>query len=240
LTSKLVCNNIVGGGDGMHILERTGKETAREYAYRVIKYNIISLELTPGSMVSENELAEEMGISRTPVREALIELNKLKLVEIYPQRGSFISLIDSQLVEEARYVRLILEKSMVEMACEVATEEDLMVLDEKLRLQDFYLENPAKDKQLQLDNEFHEYLFTICNKKFTYDLISGMMSHFDRVRRLSLLVIKDTKNISDHKSLVLAIKSKDKELANEIITKHLSRYKVDEVELKNQYPNYFR
>jgi DNA-binding GntR family transcriptional regulator len=224
----------------MYILERTGKETAREYAYRVIKYNIISLELEPGCMVSENELAEEMGVSRTPVREALIELNKLKLVEIYPQRGSFISLIDSQLVEEARYVRLILEKSMVEMACDVATKDDLLALDEKLRLQDFYLENPAKDKQLQLDNEFHELLFLICNKKFTYDLIGGMMAHFDRVRRLSLLVIKDTKNISDHKSLVEAIKIKDKELAKDVITKHLSRYKVDEVELKKQYPNYFK
>lgn len=224
----------------MYILERSGKETAREYAYRVIKYNIISLELIPGSMVSENELADEMGISRTPVREALIELSKLKIVEIYPQRGSFISLIDNQLVEEARFVRLILEQSMVDIACDIADEKNFLALEENLKLQDFYLEHSAKDKLLQLDNEFHELLFLISNKKFTYDLLGGMMTHFDRVRRLSLSVIKDSKNISDHRCLVEAIRKKDKEAAKNIITKHLSRYKLDEEELKKQYPNYFK
>lgn len=224
----------------MHIMERTGKETAREYAFRVIKYNIISLELAPGSMVSENELAGEMGISRTPVREALIELSKLKVVEIYPQKGSFISLIDSELVEEARVIRLILEQAMVEMACDVAEDEKIFALEENLRLQEFYLEYPTKDKLLQLDNEFHELLFDICKKKFTYDLLGGMMTHFDRARRLSLLVIKDIKTISDHRAVVNAIKNKDKVLAKEIITKHLSRYMVDEEELKKQYPFYFK
>lgn len=224
----------------MYIMERIEKETAREYAFRIIKYNIISLELTPGSMVSENELAEEMGISRTPVREALIELSKLKVIEIYPQRGSFISLIDNELVEEARFVRLLLEQTMAMEACDVAGEENFLALEENVRLQDFYLEREAKDKLLQLDNEFHELLFSINNKKFTYDLISGMMTHFDRVRRLSLSVIKDAKNLSDHKKLVEAIRNQDKELAKEIITGHLSRYKLNEMELMEQYPDYFK
>ncbi|WFR59799.1 GntR family transcriptional regulator [Anaerocolumna sp. AGMB13025] len=224
----------------MYILERNGKETAREYAYRVIKHNIIYLNLIPGSMVSENELAEEMGISRTPVREALIELSKLKVVEIYPQRGSYISLIDTGLVDEARFVRLILEQAMVEIACDTAEEADFLALEENLRLQEFYLEHSAKDKLLQLDNEFHELLFLLSNKKFTYDLLGGMMTHFDRVRRLSLSVIKDSKNISDHRTLLEAIRKKDKEAAKNIVTKHLSRYKLDEDELKKQYPDYFK
>ena len=224
----------------MHVLKREGKETAREFAFRVIKYNIISLELVPGSMVSENELALEIGVSRTPIREALIELSKLKVVEIYPQKGSCISLIDSELVDEARFLRLVLENSIVGMACDVATEESLLALEENLKLQEFYLKYPTKDKLLQLDNEFHQLLFEICKKEFTYDLLSGMMTHFDRVRRLSLLIIKDTKNLSDHKSLVEAIRNKDKKLSKEIITKHLSRYKVDEQELRSQYPNYFK
>lgn len=224
----------------MYILERNGKETAREYAYRVIKHNIIYLNLIPGSMVSENELAEEMGISRTPVREALIELSKLKVVEIYPQRGSYISLIDTGLVDEARFVRLILEQAMVEIACDTAEEADFLALEENLRLQEFYLEHSAKDKLLQLDNEFHELLFLLSNKKFTYDLLGGMMTHFDRVRRLSLSVIKDSKNISDHRTMLEAIRKKDKVAAKNIVTKHLSRYKLDEDELKKQYPDYFK
>jgi DNA-binding GntR family transcriptional regulator len=224
----------------MHILERTNKETAREYSYRVIKSNIISLELAPGSMVSENELAEKMGISRTPVREALIELSKLKIVEIFPQKGSFISLIDSLLVEEARYIRLVLEKSMVEIVCDIALEQDFIMLEENIRLQELHLEYNSKEKLLQLDNEFHELLFRICNKNFTYHLLSGMMTHFDRVRSLSLQVIKDSKTIADHRNLLDALRNRDKKIATDIIAKHLSRYTIDEAELKRQYPNYFK
>ncbi|MFV0344192.1 MAG: GntR family transcriptional regulator [Anaerocolumna sp.] len=224
----------------MNVLSRQEKETAREYALRVIEYNIISNHLLPGSMVSENELAKEMGISRTPVREALIELTKIKLVEIYPQRGSYISLIDTVLVEEARYVRLLLEQSMVEMACEMASKEDILALDENIRLQEFYLTEAHRDKLLELDNGFHRLLYKICNKTFTYELISKMMAHFDRVRSLSLSVIKDSKNISDHRNLLDAIKSNDVTLAREIITKHLSRYKLDEEQLKKEYPDYFK
>ena len=69
----------------MHITERLPRETGRDYALRILKDNIVRLELEPGSMVSENELASELGLSRTPVREALIELSKVNIVEIYPQ-----------------------------------------------------------------------------------------------------------------------------------------------------------
>ncbi|MBP0981483.1 MAG: GntR family transcriptional regulator, partial [Oscillospiraceae bacterium] len=62
----------------MKILERLPRETGRDYALRVLKENIINLELAPGSLVSENELSAMLGLSRTPVREALIELSKVK------------------------------------------------------------------------------------------------------------------------------------------------------------------
>ena len=75
----------------MHISERLPRESSRDYALRIIKDNIISLRLEPGSQISENELATEMGLSRTPVREALIELAKVKIIETYPQRKSVVS-----------------------------------------------------------------------------------------------------------------------------------------------------
>lgn len=224
----------------MKIMERQGKETAREYAFRTIKQNIITLELKPGSMISENELATAIGVSRTPVREALIELVKLRLIEIYPQKGSFISLIDSEIVEEVRFVRLVLELSMVELACDIATPEDMIRLEENLNLHEFYIEHKMLEKQLQLDNKFHELLFTISNMSFTHDLLEGMMAHFDRVRSLSLSSRRGKVIISDHREIVEAIKSKDKALARQVISNHLSRYKTDEDDLKEQYPHYFK
>ena len=74
----------------MHIAERLNGETGRDYAMRVLKDNIIRLELEPGSIISDRELAAEMSLSRTPVREAFLELAKVKIVEIYPQRGPMV------------------------------------------------------------------------------------------------------------------------------------------------------
>src|SRR5690554_1585330 len=108
----------------MSTTKRQLKESARDYALRLIKESIISLSLIPGSMVSESELSIKLGLSRTPVREALIELSKSQVVEIFPQKGIYISLIDPVLVEEDRFLRLVLEQAMVRMACDVATEED--------------------------------------------------------------------------------------------------------------------
>ena len=84
----------------MQVSPRDPRESGRDYALRVIKDNILALELEPGSMVSENELAAHLGLSRTPVREALMALAKVRLVDVYPQRGSAVALVDYELVEE--------------------------------------------------------------------------------------------------------------------------------------------
>ena len=86
----------------MKLEERHYAETAREYARRMLKENIISMDLKPGAMVSENELAAQLGLSRTPVREALMDMSQYGVVDVMPQRGSRISLIDYNLVEEAK------------------------------------------------------------------------------------------------------------------------------------------
>ena len=111
----------------MNVKKRDGSETGREYVLRILKENIVMLELEPGSRISENELAAEIGVSRTPVREALIELSKSKIVEIYPQRGSYVSRIDWGLVEEAQFMRVTLEKAVIRLACQGLSEEKLEV-----------------------------------------------------------------------------------------------------------------
>lgn len=224
----------------MVILNRQLKESAREYAFRIIKENIISLSLAPGSMVSENELSIKLGLSRTPVREALIELSKSKVVEIYPQKGIYISLIDTELVEEDRFLRLVLETAIVKMACEVATEEDIVSLEANLQLQEFYLQNSSPNNLLKLDDEFHGMLFSICKKQRIHALMNSMTIHFDRVRSLSLSTIKDIKIISDHQAILNAIKNKDKATGEAIMIKHLTRYKIDSEQLRAEYPNYYK
>ena len=82
----------------MIVSEPFPKESRKEYALRVLRENIINWELKPGSFVSEQKLAEELSLSRLPVREALTELAKSGIVEIYPQRGSKIAPINFDLI----------------------------------------------------------------------------------------------------------------------------------------------
>lgn len=224
----------------MQIKERLPKETSREYAYRVLKDNIVMLELEPGSVVSENALSAELGLSRTPVREALIELGKTQIVEIYPQKGSIISLIDWELVEEAQFLREVLETAVVGQVCEVATDEDLKKLSENLLLQELYLKSKNTDKLLEIDNEFHKGLFVINKKPHIYNLMNSMTTHFDRVRTLSLTAVKDIKVVQDHKDILTAIQKRDPVEAVHMMKRHLTRYKVDQNEIRNKYGKYFK
>lgn len=224
----------------MYTLERLHRETGRDYALRTIKQNIIRLTLEPGSLLSENELALEMGLSRTPVREALIELSKVKIVEIYPQRGSVISLIDYDMVEQARFMRNVLEKAVVKLVCETIQPKQLAELEENLSLQQLYLNSGNLEKFLEGDNTFHQQLFFIANKMQVYDLMNSLTIHFDRVRSMALYVVKDAKIVEDHRAILEAIRRKDSDAACQLMEKHLSRYKIDEQHIRQKYPDYFK
>lgn len=224
----------------MHILDRIPQETARDFAFRVIKDNIVCVDLKPGTLVSENEIAMELGVSRTPVREAIIDLAKAGIIETIPQRGSYVALIDSKMVDESRFLRQVLDSAVIEVACEVADEEVLSKLEENVHLQEFYLERAAAERIYELDNEFHKLIYTAAQKDIIFEMRSTIMIHFDRVRTLSVETVKDMKIVSDHRGMLEAIKAKDKVKAVELVNKHLSRYQVDEDVIREQFPEYFK
>ena len=224
----------------MIITDKQLGETARDYALRILKENIVSLELKPGTAISENELAMELGLSRTPVREAIIELSRIQIIETYPQRGSFVSKIDPELVEETRFLRKVLDTAVIEEACDLATKEDLDILHENVQLQEFYLKKEMADKIYPLDNAFHKAIYRAAHKELIHDMRSTVMLHFDRVRTLSVEAVKDMKIVSDHRDMYEAIEKKDKEWAGKLVIKHMGRYNVDEKLIRSQYPEFFK
>ncbi len=226
----------------MHIEERRYAETARDYALRILKANIISMDLEPGAMVSENELSAQMGLSRTPVREALMDLAKCRVVDVLPQRGSRIALIDYALVEEARFAREVLEVAILDLVCARATPADIAQLRQNVRLQTLVQEPDMGQAQsmLELDDAFHQMLFRIAQKENTYSMLCSMTIHFDRVRNLALGVVKDSKIIADHQAICEAVAARDAQKAKEIMTEHLGRVKVDEEAICSAYPQYMK
>jgi len=224
----------------MVLTERYPHESGRDYAKRVIRDKIISLELEPGAAISDRELASWMNLSRTPVREALLDLAKVKIVEIYPQRGSVVAPIDYNLVEEAQFVRSVLEVAVVQLACERATQEQLEQLKENVALQEFYYQHGSLERLLEMDDEFHRLLFQIAGRMQAYEMMRSITVHFDRVRSLAVTAVKEHLWMSDHRNICEAVAAHDQEAARQLMEKHLNRYKVDETALREQYPQYFQ
>lgn len=223
----------------MHVLDRLPQESARDYAFRFLKDNIVSLEFRPGMLISENEMAMELGLSRTPVREAMQDLAKVSIIETIPQRGSYVALINPKMVEESRFLRKVLDKAVIEVACEDAEPNAIADLEENIHLQEFYLERNDTDKIFILDNQFHKLIYTAARKDIIYEMRDAMMIHFDRVRTLSVEAVKDLKIVSDHKGMLDAIKAHDTETALMLVDKHLGRYKFDEARIREEFPEYF-
>lgn len=225
----------------MIISPRDLRETGRDYAMRVLKENILHLELEPGSKVSENELAAQLGLSRTPVREALMALAKVRLVEVYPQKGSEVSRIDYDLVEESCFMRRILECAVVELASQMITPEQKVELEDNIALQERCLRGGRMGALMQLDNELHRLLFRIAHKEQTWELMTGFTVHFDRVRSMALSTALNERNVADHRAIVQAVISGDASAAHRLMEEHLGRYRVDEQALRDQYPaTYFK
>lgn len=226
----------------MKILEWLPRESACDYALRVLLHNIVNLELAPGSEVSSAKLAEALSLSRMPVREALAELSRAGLVDILPQRGSYISKIDYDLVEEARSMRLVLEVAVAKQACGGITPEYREAIEANLReyraMQDT---NGDYEHALALDNEFHRLIFASVNKLWTYQKLKDLMVHFDRLRQLAISSIaeKTEDTLKDHEDILYAIIRHDPEMAEMLVTRHLTRYRVDLEMLVQQYPDYF-
>ena len=224
----------------MKLPERLPRETGRDYALRVLKENIVNLEIAPGSQISENELSAALGISRAPIREALSELEKVRIVEIQPQKKTSVLLIDPVLVEEARFMRSTLEDAVIGEVCMQRTEQDLFRLEENLTLQDLAFRSNALDQVMIKDNEFHRYFFEISRKPEIYQLMQTLQIHFDRVRNLTLHTIIDRKILEEHEAIFRCIRERDVENARIRLRAHLERVQVDSSVVRKAYPQYFK
>ncbi len=208
----------------MILYDKKEKETNKDYAYRVLKDNIMTLNLKPGELLSETDLSEKLGISRTPIREVLMRLKNEHLIEVKPQTGTYISLIDTNMVEQGLFMRYTLEREVLKEACHGISEEILMELEKNLFVQK--LISNKSDSAIEfhkLDQEFHELLFKGTNKGDIWNCVLNMSTHYNRMRLLIELKNDKNKNIKDHERYLELIKSKSSEEIDEIMTSHIKK-----------------
>ncbi|WP_153463403.1 MULTISPECIES: GntR family transcriptional regulator [Sediminibacillus] len=214
--------------------------STRSFVYETLKKRIIELELEPGHKISEQEIAADLEVSRTPVREAFLKLSQENLLGIFPQIGSIVSKIDLNLVEEGRFVRENIERAIVREACQKFGEEQLFHLESNLAMQELCLEKGSYSRLLELDDQYHLLLFEGCNKLRTWKMIRQMNSHFDRLRVLRLASDLDWDVlVSQHRDIYNYIQQKEADMAEKLILEHLNLVNYEKEELKLAYSNYF-
>lgn len=219
--------------------ERTESESAKQYAYRILRRNILLLDMIPGERINEKEISQRLGLSRTPVREALLDLCRERLVEIYPQRGTRVALMDARLIDQGRFLRETVELALLELACKHITAEEIQSLEKNLQEQEMEADRGDIISFFLMDNEFHRLLFTFCKKETVFDAIGFYLPHFMRERMLRLSMFDTKALIVDHYHIVDAIKRGDCRTAKRHLSEHLDHVMCDQKLLLEGFPEYF-
>lgn len=215
--------------------------STREQVYQKLKAQILRLELVPGTSISEKEMSDEFNVSRTPIRESFLKLAQEGLLDVYPQKGTFVSLIDLDLVEEARFMREHLERAVIRLACQELPKDKLLLLEMNLSKQKVCIEQQDYRKMFEIDEEYHRTIFSGCHKATTWEAIQQMNVHFNRSRMLRLATNFDWNIIyAQHEEIVEAIKARMPDLAEKLMQEHLLQAVIDKEYLKKSYPTYFK
>ena len=219
--------------------EHLPKESVRQYVYRVLNNQIQLCELKPGTMLSENGLASELGVSRTPVREALQDLAAQNLVEILPQRGNRVTLLDVNRIEDGFFVREALEMAVVEQLCDEMSAEDFERLErDTLSLLEI-CRSGGMTKELFLENGYHKLLFESCGRLQMFYHMRYFSAHSNRFQKLRSGDENYMAIIQDHLDILDAIKRGDKREARGLMRSHIHKSFLDLDVVRGQYPQYF-
>jgi GntR family transcriptional regulator, rspAB operon transcriptional repressor len=190
--------------------------------YQTIRMDIVRMRLRPGERLSENELGLRFRTSRTPVREAIVRLVDDGLIEVWPQRGTFVSRISLKAVERARFVRSALELAVIREAAEhgisvAALREVKRAIAEQ--------ERAGSDPHLfaDADDRFHRAFADAIGYGDIWSVVESQKAQFDRIRFLSLPDVTPVDLlIRQHRAILDAVVARDADTAEKTLRAHLS------------------
>lgn len=206
----------------------------------LLRRKIITNQITPGQTLPENEVAALLGVSRQPVREALIRLSEGGLVRILPQRGTLVTRISLSGVAGGRFVRDSVERAVVRRA---ALEAPAGATDAMHRIIDAQESALAREDHrgfLALDDELHSSFAAAMGHPSTWAALAGVKLQMDRVRYLSIPDAAPSETlIQQHRAIVAAIGRRDPDAAEEAMRQHLSEVLSALPKLTERFPDHF-
>ncbi|ERK07469.1 MAG: GntR family transcriptional regulator [Pantoea sp.] len=200
----------------------TTSEPVNQQIYRYLRRDIVTCAIHPGSLLSEKEVSARFNVSRQPVREAFIKLAEAGLVQVLPQRGTFVRKISAQRVADGRFIREAVEIAVVRRAAQEITPVALMALEHNLQLQRLAAERHDSQAFLALDDEFHRLIAESINCLLAWETVENIKATMDRVRFLTLSEVSPPENlIQQHEEIYAALKAHDVEAAESAMRRHL-------------------
>jgi len=211
-----------------------------EVIYRDLKSEIISMTLTPGTPIVEKDLTERYGISRTPVREAVLRLAEEKLVDVIPKSGTFVSRIPLSVLREALVARRALEEVTVRAATERASESQIMQMRALIQRQQEVADAGDEEAFHRADEEFHAGIAAAGHFPGIWDIIQQIRVQVERYRRLTLPQKGRMQIVvGEHNAVLDGIARRDADLAVANMNDHLNKLSLDIAIFRDLWPNYF-
>ncbi len=203
------------------------KQGSDRYSLRGKVYERIREDILSGRYQQDTELKEaaigaELGVSRTPVREALRQLELEGLVHIIPNRGAYVNMITAKDVQDIYVIRSMLEGLCARWATEHITDEQLEDLEETLCLSEYHTQKGHYEKLYELDSLFHEQLYSAAGSRILNHVLSDFHDYVKRVRRKTIAFQdRPIKSTREHRAIFEAVKAKDADKAEELAREHI-------------------
>lgn len=204
-----------------------GKETTDKYSLRGRVFNRIREDILSGKYkqneeLKENTIAVELGVSRTPVREALRQLELEGLVSVVPNKGAYVNGISTKDIQDIYIIRSYLEGLCARWACENIKENQIEELEEIIYLSEFHAKKDHHEQMLELDNKFHEIIYEASQSKILEHVLSDFHHYVKRVRKVTLSsMTRAIDSNHEHTAIVEAIKLHDADRAEELAKEHI-------------------
>ncbi len=207
----------------------------REIVFETLREAIINATLKPGERLMEIQLAEEMGVSRTPVREAIRKLELEGFVVMVPRKGAYVADISTKDIADVFEIRAALEGLAAGLAAERITEEELDQLERILVKIGECVNNNDLEKLIEVDGEFHDTLFKATRNERLVQIVSNLREQIQRFRTASLSIPGRMKYaLEEHKKIVEAVSERNVELAQALAREHIENAENSMFELLNE------
>nr|WP_330384740.1 GntR family transcriptional regulator [Bariatricus massiliensis] len=194
----------------------------RSRVFQSIRDDILKGKYSEKEELREATLGKELGVSRTPVREALRQLELEGLVEIVPNKGAYVTGISQKDVHDIYMIRSMLEGLCARWAAEHITPEQLEALEEVILLAEYHVEKGHSAQMTELDGKFHQILYDACESRILEHVLSDFHKYVQLTRRKSVRTEdRARKSIEEHREMLEAIRAKDVERAERLANVHI-------------------